>query len=158
MVIMSAIGILVAAILIILIFDVGDNLLAGTKDTSKNSLNNIINSINTLNNNDQTNKLITLSENNILIGFKTDQEFLSIDGTCGDFKITRINKPISLKDESCLCLCDSKLLETDPSSCDVTDCVKIDYEPEGDSCSYVLLEGNNNIKIKKIDNKIFITK
>ena len=158
MVIMSAIGILVAAILVIMISGLGNDLLAGTKDTSKNSLSNLQDTINNLNNNDETNKLITLSENYILIGFKTDQEFLSIDSTCGDFKITRINKPISLKDESCLCLCDSKLLGTDPSACEVTDCIKIDYEPEGDSCSYVLLEGNNNLKIKKIDNKIFLTK
>lgn len=153
------IGVIVGLLIVLPLFNISKAFFV-QEDNSKHSFNNVINLINNLNNGDTiNNKLITFSEGYILVGFKKNQEFLDIDNTCGNFKITRVNKPLELKDKGALCLCNSNLLKDNPSSCEKFDCVGFNYDIFDDTnpCNFLLIEGETSLKIKKESGNLIIS-
>lgn len=163
------IGIIVAILIIFAILPLFNNLLKALpkNDSSIDFFSNLVDEVNSLKNNEQKSVLFSISSRYSIVGFKKDSDFIGI-GTkqnCGDFSLTKINKPAKFKDKGAICLCSQKLLEDDFNACGLEEeskCVEIEDSIIDDKnpCGYFVLEGksNKNLKIKKQDNLIIINK
>lgn len=161
-------GLLIAAILVILLWNIMSHLLLPKEEGSTtNFFNTLVDEITTLQNNEEKQVLFSISSEYIIIAFNKTPDYIGGFGKiCNGYSfIERITKPSNCEqDKGCLCLCKAttKLSTEDCETENGGICYPFDYDVIDDKnkCGYFILAGEASkyLKIKKQDNIIVINK